>query len=92
VPRLPMPIRRDPYWEVDGAGARRQRTKQRLVRYVAWLLIVAVFAVAASNLPSIDPEYLIRGEGRPFLAGAMLGLLGAAALLALARIRRTTEG
>jgi hypothetical protein len=88
---LPL-IRRDPYWDMDGTGARRARLRRALVRYTEWLLILAVFTLVALNLPTIDPEYLIRGDGRPILAAALLALLGAAALLALARIRRTSQG
>jgi len=93
VTRLSLaPRSHDPYWDMDGKGARRQRTKQRLVRYVTWVLILVIFALAAANLPRIDPEYLVRGDGRPLMAGALLTLLGAAALLALARIRRSSHG
>jgi hypothetical protein len=92
VTRLSLAPRHDPYWDMDGKGARRHRTKQRLVRYVIWILILAVFAVAAANLPAIDPEYLLRGDGRPLMAGALLTLLGAATLLALARIQRSSHG
>jgi hypothetical protein len=56
---------------------------------VTWALILAVFAVVAMNLPAIDPDYLVRGSGRPLLAGALLMLLGSACILALARIERT---
>ena len=87
---LPL-IRRDPYWDMDGVGARRARIRKALVRYSAWLLILAVFVLVALNLPAIDPEYLIRGDGRPILAGALLALLGSAALLALARVRHTSQ-
>ena len=90
--RLSLAPRHDPYWDMDGKRARRQRAKQRLVRYVAWIVLLAVFAIAAANLPAVDPEYLLRGEGRPLMAGALLTLLGAAALLALARIRRSSHG
>ena len=82
-----MSNRHDPYWDVDGAGARRQRAKARLVRFAAWIVALAVLAVALTHLPSIDPEYLVRGDGRPIFAGALLTLLGAAALLALVRVR-----
>jgi hypothetical protein len=84
-------IRRDPYWDMDGAGARRARLRKALVRYAAWLLILAVFTLVALNLPTIDPEYLIRGDGRPILAAALLALLGSAALLALARVRHASR-
>ena len=85
------PRRHDPYWDVDGTGAQRLRNKQRFVRIIIWLGIVVVLAFVATQLPSIDPEYLIRGDGRPILAGALLTVLGAAALLALARIRHVSR-
>ena len=90
MPTLPL-IRRDPYWDMDGTGARRARVRKALVRYTAWLLILAVFVLFALNLPTIDPEYLIRGDGRLILAAALLTLLGSAALLALARIHHTRQ-
>jgi hypothetical protein len=76
---------------MDGAGARRQRIQRRFVRLFTWLLIVAVFAFAATRLPAIDPEFLVRGDGRPLLAGSLLAILAAAALLALARIRHVSR-
>ncbi len=91
---MPLPSlapRHDPYWDMDGAGARRQRAKRRIVRFVTWILALAVVAVASLHLPSIDPEYLVHGEGRPVMAAALLGLLGSAAILALARIRHSAH-
>ena len=87
VPRLPLPARHDPYWDMDGKGARRDRMKRRVVRYITWVLLLALVAVASLNLPSVDPEYLVHGEGRPVMAAALLGLLGSAGILALRRIR-----
>ena len=86
--RLPLARHHDPYWDMDGKGARRQRMKRSLVRFVTWLLILAVVAVASLNFPSIDPEYVLHGDGRILMAGALLTLLAAAALLALVRVRR----
>ena len=83
--------RRDPYWDMDGQAARRHRTKRRIVRYVTWILVIAAVALASLHLPSVDMEYLLRGEGRPVMAAGLLGLLGSAAILALARIRRASE-
>ena len=85
------PRRHDPYWDMDGAGARRVRTKARVVRLAIWVALLAALAVIATRLPTIDPEYLIRGGGRPILAGALLALLGAAALLALVRVRHVSR-
>jgi hypothetical protein len=92
VPRLSLAVNRhDPYWDMDGSGARRSRTKRRLRRYVVWVVALAVLAVALTRLPAIDPEYLLTGEGRPILGAALLTLVGAAGLLALARLRYLRE-
>jgi hypothetical protein len=85
------PRRHDPYWDMDGAGARRVRTQRRVVRLGIWFLVVVALAVVASQLPAVDPEYLLHGAGRPLMAGALLTLLGAAALLALARMHRVRD-
>lgn len=82
-----LPRHHDPYWDVDGAGARRSRIKRKLLRFAIWIVALGVLAVALTQLPTIDAEYLIRGEGRPIFAGALLTLIGSAALLALARVR-----
>ncbi|MBA2381504.1 MAG: hypothetical protein H0V73_05265 [Chloroflexi bacterium] len=82
--------RHDPYWDIDGAGARRVRAQRRLTRSAAWVVVVAIIAAALSRLPTLDPAYLIEGQGRPIFAAVLLTLLGAAALLALARVRRAS--
>ena len=86
-----VPRRHDPYWDLDGAGARQHRTKQRIVRLAAWVVLVAVLAFALTRLPAVDPDFLFRGAGRPLLAGALMTILAAAALLALARIRHVSR-
>lgn len=90
--RLSPSLRRhDPYWDMDGAGARNERTRQRLIRFATWVAIVAILALVVSRLPAIDPEYLLSGEGRKFMAGGLMAILGAAALLALARVRHVSR-
>ena len=91
MPHLSLARRHDPYWDMDGKGARLQRVKQRLIRLAAWVVIVAVLAVAATRLPAVDPEFLLRGAGRPILGGALLTILGSATLLALARVRQVNR-
>jgi hypothetical protein len=92
VSRLSPTLRRhDPYWDMDGAGVQRKRTKRRVVRAAIWVAVVVALAFLATRLPSLDPNYLIQGEGRPVMAAAMLGLLGSAAILALARVRRLSR-
>jgi hypothetical protein len=87
-----MPSRRhDPYWDLDGEGARRVRARQRVVRYAMWFLLLVALAIVLTRLPSIDPTFLLTGEGRPVLAGALMALLGSAALLALARVRHVSR-
>jgi hypothetical protein len=91
VPHLSLARRHDPYWDMDGKGARIQRVKQRLIRLAVWVVVVAVLAFAATRLPAIDPEFLFRGAGRPILGGALLTILGSATLLALARLRQVNR-
>ncbi|HLO36278.1 MAG TPA: hypothetical protein VK194_09355 [Candidatus Deferrimicrobium sp.] len=90
--RLSLALHRhDPYWDVDGAGVRRQRTQRRIARTAVWFLVVLALAFVATRLPTVDPEFLIHGDGRPILAAALLTILGAAALLALARVRHVSR-
>ena len=92
MPRLSLaPHRHDPYWDMDGTGARRIRNKRRVVRLAAWFVLIVALAFIATRLPAVDPDYLIAGAGRPILAGALMALLGAAALLALARVRHVSR-
>lgn len=89
MPRLSRSLRgHDPFWDLDGEGARRVRTQRRFVRIGTWLIVALIAALIATRLPAVDTEFLIRGEGRPLLAGALMSLLGAFVLLALVRIRR----
>jgi hypothetical protein len=76
---------------MDGKGARRVRTKRRFAQLAVWFLVVVALAFVATRLPAVDPEYLIAGGGRPILAGSLLSMLGAAALLALSRVRHVSR-
>jgi hypothetical protein len=88
VHRLSLaPRRHDPYWDMDGRGVRRVRTKRRFAQTAVWFLVLVALVFVATRLPTVDPVYLIAGDGRPILAGSLLSLLGAAALLALSRVR-----
>lgn len=82
----------DPFWDMDGAGARRVRSQRRLARYATWLIAILVIAVVATRLPSVDTEFLVSGAGRPILGGAILALLGASVLLALGKMRTSNNG
>jgi hypothetical protein len=85
------PRRHDPYWDMDGAGVHRSRNKRRVARFAAWLAVLLALAFISTRLPSVDPQYLLYGDGRPVMAAALLGLLGSAAILALARVRRAGQ-
>lgn len=78
--------RRDPFWE-DGRGARRARIRRRIVRIGVLLIAAILVATVVSRLPAIDPSFLLTGDGKPLMAGALMALLGSAILLALARMR-----
>ncbi|HXU84600.1 MAG TPA: hypothetical protein VN773_02235 [Verrucomicrobiae bacterium] len=90
--RLSIASRRhDPYWDMDGAGVQRLRTKRRVIRWAVWFLVLAALVFVATHVPSFDADFVIRGEGRPVMAAALLGLLGSAAILALARVRQVSR-
>jgi hypothetical protein len=88
VPRLSFASRsHDPYWDLDGKGARRSRHQRRFVRWVVLLIVILTLAVLLTRLHAIDPTVLASPAAKPILAGAILSLLGASALAALARVR-----
>jgi len=92
VPRLSLASRsHDPYWDLDGKGARRSRTQRRLAQWAGRLIIVLAIVVVATRLPSVDPAVLTTPAGKPILAGAIFSILAAAALLAVARFRSVTR-
>jgi hypothetical protein len=83
--------RHDPFWDMDGKGARRVRLQRRLMRSAMLLLALVAVAVLVSHIPTIDPEFLVSGGGRPILAGMLLALLGTSILIALSRMRHTPD-
>jgi len=92
VSRLPLSSRHhDPYWDVDGKNARRSRILRRFARWAKALIVILTLALLATRLPTIDPAVLTGPAGKPILAGAILSILGAAALLAVARIRSVSR-
>ena len=93
MPRLTRSSNRhDPFWDMDGAGAKRSRSQRRFARYATWLIALLVLAVVATRLPSIDAEFLVSGAGRPILGGAIFALLAASVLLALGKMRTPNHG
>lgn len=85
MPRF-LSRRPDPFWD-DGRGARRARVQRRIVRSGVVLIAIILLALLVTRLPAIDPTFLLTGEGRPILAGALLALLGSSVLIGLARMR-----
>jgi hypothetical protein len=85
VPGLPF-RRRDPFWD-DGRGARRARIRRRVIKSLVAVIAIILIAVVATRLPAIDTEFLINGEGRPIMAGAILTLLASTVLVGLSRMR-----
>jgi hypothetical protein len=80
--------RPDPFWE-DGRGARRARIRRRILRAEVAIIAIILVALVVTRLPAIDTEYLLSGEGKPIMAGALMALLGSSVLVALARMRKT---
>ncbi len=93
MPRFtPSSNSHDPFWDLDGEGARRSRSQRRFARYATWLIALLVVAVVATRLPAVDTDFLINGGGRPILVGAILALLCASVLLAVGKMRTPNHG
>ena len=89
MPQLTRPPgHHDPFWDMDGKGARRSRSDGGSSATRCAVAVLAI-AVVVTRLPTVDPQYLITGDGRPIMAGALLALLGSSILIALAWMRRT---
>jgi hypothetical protein len=87
VSRLSIAQRHDPYWDLDGKGARRSRHQRQFVRLAFRLVVILAIAVIVTRLPAIDPSILATPAGKPILAAAVFSLLAVFTLLALAKIR-----
>jgi len=84
--------RHDPFWDLDGSAARRSRSVRKFLRAGVLLLGVVFVAFVAARLPAFDPQLLTtNGNLRPVLAVALFALLASCALLAVARIRGTSQ-
>lgn len=83
----PAAPRHDPYWDVDGKGARRSRLQRRFVRWGVRIVAILVIVVLVTRLPAVDPAFLASPEGKPILGAAIMSLLAATVLLGLARMR-----
>jgi hypothetical protein len=88
VTRLSLAQRHDPYWDLDGSGARRSRHHRQFIRWAVRLVAILAIAVLVTRLPAIDPSVLATPAGKPILAAAIFSLLAVFMLLALAKIRR----
>jgi hypothetical protein len=84
--------RHDPYWDLDGSGARRSRTHRRFVRWGVALVVILVIGLLVTRLPAIDASVLTGAAGKPILAGAILSVLAACVLVGLARLRSVNRG
>jgi hypothetical protein len=89
MPRLSLsPNRHDPFWDLDGRGARRARAVRRILRFGLLVLVAIFLGLVATRLPAFDPEVLTTaGNLRPVLAVALLALLASCTLAAAARMR-----
>ena len=85
--RLSLANRHDPYWDLDGKGARRSRYRRTFVRWAVRLVVILTIAVLVTRLPAIDPSVLATPAGKPILAAAVLSLLAVFTLLAIVKMR-----
>jgi flagellar biogenesis protein FliO len=90
--RLPfVPHHHDPFWDLDGAAARRSRSQRRFLNLGLALLAVLFLGFVVARLPAFDAQVLTTsGSLRPVLAIALLALLASCVLVGAARIRMTS--
>ena len=89
MPHLSLPAtRHDPFWDMDGKGARRTRIRRKVMKAAVYLIVFLTVILVGTRLPAVDPGYLLTGDGRPILAAALLTLLGSTILIGLSWIRR----
>jgi len=55
------PGRRDPYWDLDGRAARKERRHRRLVTLTVVVLAAAVLALVMLRLESMDTTRFLSG-------------------------------
>ena len=96
MPLLSAAPAHDPFWGLDGRSAQHARLRRRVTRFVTLvfvgILAALLVALLATRVPSVDPQYLLTGEGRPILVTAILSLLGSTMLLGLSRLRHPAQG
>ncbi|TMF41069.1 MAG: hypothetical protein E6I26_01670 [Chloroflexi bacterium] len=88
MPRIHAADHHDPFWDMDGKGARRTRLRRKFVRTAVYLVALMTLGVGVTRLPAVDPQFLIAGDGRPILAAALMTLLAASILIGLSWMRR----
>ena len=80
----------DPYYDLDGAAAKRERT-ERVRRRTLWRAVLGLSAMLLllmlARLPQIDASSLVRGNGQALLL-ASLAVDAFACLLIFAKTRR----
>ncbi len=80
--------RRDPFWDMDGRSARRERTLRRLLLIVVALLATALLAMILARLPTVDVRELIVGPQRSVVVGALLADVAACLMIVAGRLRQ----
>jgi hypothetical protein len=91
MPRLHAADGHDPFWDIDGKGARRTRIRRKFVRTAVFLIAALVAVVLVTRLPAIDASFLMVENGRPLLTGVIFALLASTILLGLIRLRRSAH-
>jgi hypothetical protein len=88
--RLSRPRERDPYWDLDGFVARRERSQtarlhaiERLVMLLAATLLVLILA----HLPEVNARDLVHGTGQPVLVTSLTADVVACMLVLVHQLR-----
>ncbi|HEY3522894.1 MAG TPA: hypothetical protein VGK63_04265 [Candidatus Limnocylindrales bacterium] len=84
-----LSLRRDPFWDLDGRSARRERVLRRMLVVVVAALAATLLAMILGRLTSVDAHALMTGY-RTALIGALLADVAACLLLVVGRLREPT--
>jgi hypothetical protein len=83
--------RRDPWWDLDGRSARRERTNRRVLGFVVVVLAATLLALILARLPAVDVHELVTGPRRTVIVGVLLADVAACLLLVAGRMREAVR-
>lgn len=84
--------RRDPFWDVQGQGARRTRMRRRIVTAMVVALSATILVLILERLLTVDAGQILVGPGRPLVFSALVADTLACALIFANELRHQVPG